>query len=171
MPWWTPSGPIGIQPIPWLHPDVISYLDNLLTPNMEVLEFGAGGSTLWFAERVKSVVSYERNRRWFEAVVRKAPGNVLVIHPYHHEPMERPQSFDLILIDGDPVGARAAWIKAAEVIVRRGGWIVLDNANRNEYAKERRRLQTICAKCESFDRNEAATDYLVTDFYKMKGGE
>ena len=51
--WFSPSRPNNVKPIPWLPPAAVNYLDQLLSPEMRVLEYGAGGSTLWLAERVK----------------------------------------------------------------------------------------------------------------------
>jgi predicted O-methyltransferase YrrM len=77
------------------------------------------------------------------------------------------QQFDLLLIDGEPVEDRAEWLKAAPTTVKPGGWVVLDNANRPEYEKERKHLQTYAAEFETFNGNEGGTLYLVTEFYKM----
>src|SRR5207247_3481434 len=47
------------------------FLDSWLNPQMSVCEYGSGGSTLFFARRVKSVFSIEDNLRWFELVSRQ----------------------------------------------------------------------------------------------------
>lgn len=66
--------------LPWIVPEAISFLDEILTKDMKVLEFGSGGSTLFFSKRVKWVLSYENNLEWFnvvsEAVERKEFFNV-----------------------------------------------------------------------------------------------
>lgn len=49
------------------------------------------------------------------------------------------ESFDLVLIDGR---ARPACIRRAIPKVRRGGWLVLDNADREHYARGIRLLDT-----------------------------
>lgn len=56
--------------IPWLTRGAIYRLNELLDGTERVLEFGAGGSTLFFARRCKSVISFEGNPQWF-AKVRK----------------------------------------------------------------------------------------------------
>jgi hypothetical protein len=54
--------------LPWLALGAIRWLDQHLTlfPSLACLEFGAGGSTIFFAERCRSVVSIEINTtsRW-----------------------------------------------------------------------------------------------------------
>ena len=39
-----------------------------LTKNHTIFEFGCGASTLFFASKVKKVISLESNRRWFEII-------------------------------------------------------------------------------------------------------
>lgn len=56
--------------IPWTPPQSIIELDRLLAKNMSVLEFGSGGSTLFFSNRVKQVVSFENNVEWFNKITR-----------------------------------------------------------------------------------------------------
>jgi predicted O-methyltransferase YrrM len=54
--------------IPWIVKGAIYKLDKLLTKDMDVLEFGSGGSTLFFSKRAKSVVSFEDQAKWFNKV-------------------------------------------------------------------------------------------------------
>ena len=54
--------------LPWLVSESISFLDEILTKDMKVLEFGSGGSTLFFSKRVNWVLSYESNLEWFDVV-------------------------------------------------------------------------------------------------------
>ncbi len=158
--WWTRSNAKDIQPIPWLGPNVTARLDALLNKDMTVLEFGSGGSSLWMAARVKSVSSVENNPDWRDAVKRAAPDNVVLL-------TEIPAGkFDIILIDGEPVEQRADWLKFALEKVNPGGIIVLDNANRPEYAAERDAMLRACQHV-TIDENQPGTKYLVTDFYTV----
>jgi hypothetical protein len=50
---------------PWLSYIAIDWLKNTLRPEMRVIEFGSGGSTLFFAERVAELVSVEHDREWY----------------------------------------------------------------------------------------------------------
>lgn len=162
--WWQPSKSNDIKPIPWLAPKVIQHLENLIQPDWEIIEHGSGGSTLWFAERCKSITSFEDNPDWQKRVKERAPQNVTIYNST--TTIELPYG-DLLLIDGEPVEDRVQWIESAPDIVKLGGWIVLDNANRPEYAEERKHLQEIAESFETFDGNEAGTLYLVTEFYRM----
>ncbi len=79
--------------------------------------------------------------------------------------------YDLLFIDGEPVENRAAWLCGAFALVKPGGVVVLDNANRPEYQKERAFTQANCKSFETVDGNSPGTKYLVTEFYTLKGGE
>ena len=54
--------------IPWMVPGAIYELDILLCPSDCVLEFGSGGSTLFFARRCHEVYSYETDIDWHNSV-------------------------------------------------------------------------------------------------------
>lgn len=97
------------------------YFLSFLKPEMRVLEFGSGSSTLEIAKRVKEVVSIEHNKVWYEKIKELIPENVELLYvPQNHEPskeyddgtyedfkdyVQRPlkynyEKFDLIFIDG-----------------------------------------------------------------------
>src|SRR3954452_3854394 len=50
--------------VPWMPYRVIEALDRWLAPSMSVFEFGSGGSTLFFARRVRRVVTVEHDAQW-----------------------------------------------------------------------------------------------------------
>lgn len=54
--------------VPWLTFPAIHFLEKLNLQKMKVLEFGAGSSTVWFAEHALSVTSYEFHTGYFEAI-------------------------------------------------------------------------------------------------------
>jgi tRNA A58 N-methylase Trm61 len=45
-----------------------AWLDRTLKPDSKVFEYGSGGSTLYFAKRVREVVSVEHEPAWYERV-------------------------------------------------------------------------------------------------------
>ena len=53
---------------PWMAFPAIDALEEFLTKDCKVFEYGSGGSTLFFANRVKEVVSIEHNCEWYNAV-------------------------------------------------------------------------------------------------------
>lgn len=165
--WYTPSAPgAPLQARPWLSPAAIEYFESLLTPDMNVIEFGAGGSTLWLAERVRTVTSYESNEQWADAVKRQAHTDNIYICWGTAEPGTL---YDLFFIDGEPVERRGPWLDFAPQIVKPGGIIVLDNANRPEYVTQRFDLLKRCEPLACISGNENGTLFLVTEFYRLKG--
>jgi hypothetical protein len=55
--------------IPWLTYPAIAFLNTFLTNDMRVYEFGTGGSTLFFAKRVKEVFSVEHDRPFHDTLI------------------------------------------------------------------------------------------------------
>jgi hypothetical protein len=75
---------------------------------------------------------------------------------------------DFLLIGGEPIGTRKHWIEDAPNIVKPGGWVMLGNANRPEYAAEVAALKKNCSKVETFDFNDAGSKFRVVEFYRLK---
>ena len=69
---------------PWMVPESIYKLDEVLNENDRVLEFGTGGSTLFFARRCHSILAYETGVDWFnkvsDAIEEKKIGNIWYNH-------------------------------------------------------------------------------------------
>ena len=51
---------------PWISFSAIDFMKEILHPNMTVFEYGSGGSTLFWASRVKKVISVEHDKVWYE---------------------------------------------------------------------------------------------------------
>jgi predicted O-methyltransferase YrrM len=167
MTWWHPSKPAEIAARPWLPPEATLRLEHLLQPTWRVLEHGSGGSTLWFAERVQEVFSVEADLDWWRELSKRAPANARVIFWDAPSLPIAPRPFDLLLVDGDPVINRWMYLQGAELLVRPGGWVILDNCNREEYAGERASLQ---GRCRSFETIQTKIGkYLNTEFYQLEG--
>lgn len=165
--WYIGGKPGELKPVPWLAPRAVDYLEKLLRPDWCVVEHGGGGSTLWFAERVKTVTTYEEKQTWADAIREKAPQNVTVVHSSGTP--DKSRLFDLLLIDGEPVENRGEWLGIARNIIRPGGWVVLDNANRPEYRQERKELGKYAISKFTVNSNaEAGYKYLVTEFWQLK---
>lgn len=54
---------------PWITFAAIEFLKQILTKDMRVFEYGTGGSTLFFAKRVKEVISIEHDCVWSQKVI------------------------------------------------------------------------------------------------------
>ncbi len=128
---------------PWLTPDSIKILNDLLTNKDIMLEFGSGRSTLWFAQRVKFLYSIEDNQSWFSHVkgqleLRKTSNvdyrfcnTTKTENPSTSEYTKifselADSSVDVVLVDGSHRGYCAV---AAIKKVKSNGFIILDNVN------------------------------------------
>jgi precorrin-6B methylase 2 len=137
--------PLDLQ-LPWFSYAAIDFLEDKLKPEMEVCEYGSGGSTLFFAKRTKGVVSIEDNPRWFEMVRERVNklelNNVeLKLCPFdfknpvgfeksdylHALPKKK---FDIIVIDGTEEWhqVRPICFEHAEKFIKPGGMIVVDDS-------------------------------------------
>jgi predicted O-methyltransferase YrrM len=148
--------PLDLE-IPWFSYAAIDFLEEFLQSDMSVCEYGSGGSTLFFAKRVKSVYSIEDNPRWFELVSdrlkRKSIQNVqLKLFPFDFKNpngFEKSeylnampdQRFDVIVIDGSEewTQVRPVCFEKAQGQVKQGGIIVVDDSWR--YGKLREKNQ------------------------------
>lgn len=53
---------------PWITFESKYFLDTFLDKNKKVFEWGSGGSTIYFSNRVNKIVLVEHNKEWFEKV-------------------------------------------------------------------------------------------------------
>lgn len=62
---------------PWLSPASIKFIDERLTNEMTGLEYGSGRSTVFFANRLKKLVSIEHHAAWYKKVEKLLTANNL----------------------------------------------------------------------------------------------
>jgi hypothetical protein len=55
---------------PWIPFEAANWLERYLKPHMKVFEYGSGGSTIFFAERVAEITSIEHDQKWHAQVSR-----------------------------------------------------------------------------------------------------
>lgn len=148
LPCWGRS-PLDLQ-LPWFSYGAIDFLERTLQPAQEVFEFGSGGSSVFFARRVKSVHSVENDAAWHGSVTARARQLGLAnlrceLHAFGDAEAARYQElpyfralegrrFDVIIVDGfcgfttGPYGAlRPHCFRLALQAVRPGGMIVVDD--------------------------------------------
>ena len=156
------------EEVPWITFRAIDWLDAFIKPDMNAFEYGAGGSTLYLAKRVRHVVSVEHDTGFYGTVEKimstRGVGNC---HLMLHEPKPcsdvdrdfasyqekyRGQCFEAYVkaIDSYPDGgfdfvlvdgrARIACVQRAIAKIAPGGAIMLDNSDRPAYAEAGRLL-------------------------------
>jgi predicted O-methyltransferase YrrM len=109
---------------------MISFLEAKKFEGRQVLEFGAGYSTLWWASRAQRVVSFEANREWFEKLQNIAPANVTLTHVPSKKPAleditRHGEQYDIIIIDGLHRPHCAAFTPD---LLAQNGAIIIDNS-------------------------------------------
>jgi len=104
--------------IPWMHPDEIKMIEKYLGPNKIMLEWGSGGSTLYFSRKVKQYFAIEHDQHWYNELKENVPENVTLIYRAPNQKVPIAESsylthkdyidaaadfgvkFDFVLIDG-----------------------------------------------------------------------
>lgn len=129
---------------PWLAYGAIIALEQIVEKSYSILEFGSGGSTVFFANRAKDVRSIETSPIWYDKVKavmdEKHPNVSLSLNTMDtirqfltNEPDGK---YDLILVDSDPLQTNRleiATLAAAKLKSR--GWVVLDNYGKRKLYK------------------------------------
>jgi len=126
-----------------LNRSVLDFMDKELPPESIVLELGSGWSSLWFAERCGELFTVETHPVWVTNVenelkgaglknwqmikccldIRKYPGTVERSYPYPSG------SVDVALVDCRE-DFRAVATDVAWYLLKPGGWLVFDDAQR-----------------------------------------
>lgn len=127
------------NPIPWMSYSAISFLEGRINGNMSVFEYGCGYSTLWWAKRVKNIVSCEHERSWYEKMMKLIPVNVALYYidleyggAYSKKVSEYKERFDIIVIDGRD---RLNCARNGLAAVKPDGVFIWDDSGRDDYAE------------------------------------
>ncbi len=133
-PWPLQSGE------PWLCHKAIAQLEDLVVPGTRILEWGSGGSTIFFAKRGAKIHCVEHDPEWARLVkrelVHRKLGGQVNIHEidlgsdYVSIVDQLIGDFDLIIVDGRQ---RVECVKRSNSRLVPGGWILLDDSDRENY--------------------------------------
>ena len=127
---------------PWIPPSATQVIERFLPPGAQVLEIGAGMSTLWLARRCQSMLSIEADQKWFEQlrgiIAQRGLKNVNLQYRWQaHEMCDFSAipdgSLHFCLIDGGP---RLECLRAALPKMRTDGLIYVDNTDLHLSTKE-----------------------------------
>jgi len=159
------------KPIPWMNYAVVELLHERLTKELSLFEYGAGFSSIWFAQRIKKVVSIEYDTAWrkqVEELLAPVKNASLIFQTlgedYIKGAVNTGQKYNVVLVDGrDRVACAAASFEALEP----NGVLILDDSDREEYqaafglAKEKgfKNLRISGLKPFSFVREESTIFY------------
>jgi len=164
---------IKIGALPWVVPASIPFFESLINDSMAVIETGSGGSTVWLAERAGMVYSFEHTKRYYDAVSAElkrrgiplgdAAGVVDLWYMPTYPKVGVPHigvPLDLAFIDGR---GRVKSIRSILPQIKSGGWIVLDNAERDKYQPGRKLLDKAASTVAIFKKGK-----WTTAFYKKR---
>ena len=124
------------SPIPWMNYGAISFLEERLTKDLNMFEYGSGNSTFFFADLVNSITSVEHDRGWYEYVNEILPANANVLltpidgFDYVNTISKQGMKFDVVIVDA---GERQKCLLNAPDFVTDQGVIILDDAAKPEY--------------------------------------
>jgi hypothetical protein len=129
------------QPIPWVTYSFIDFIKERLHKNLSIFEYGSGNSTLFYANRVKNVVSVEHDEAWYNKIVnQKAPNAEMIFTrletngEYSQKAKLLDQKFNIIIVDGRD---RVNCCKHSIAALTDDGVIVLDDSERTHYQEAR----------------------------------
>lgn len=119
---------------PWLVGKALPIIEKHVV-GARVFEYGAGMSTLWFAERASQVASVESNYHWAQRIngalaTRSQPPVTFISDPdeYAGHINSVDGTFDIVLVDGIN---RRRCVEQGIPKLRMGGLLILDNTDTN----------------------------------------
>lgn len=123
------------EPIAWLTYSFIYFIEERLSKNLNIFEFGSGNSTYYFSKRLKHVYSVEHQIEWFKKVKGELGGNctldfIELDKGYEFAAQKRSEDFDIILVDGRK---RVKCVQNSFTKLNDKGVLILDNSEREEY--------------------------------------
>lgn len=132
-----PCRPDGSE-LPWMNYAVIAFLERRLNKTLSVFEYGSGYSTLFYARRVRNVISVEYDQAWIASIGPRLPPNASVLFvpddvdgDYCRAIARSGDSFDVVVVDGKD---RENCVKQSMQALSSRGVIVLDDSQRAKYA-------------------------------------
>ena len=158
------------NPIPWLSLPIVDFLGERLKSDMDVFEYGAGNSTLYFAPKVNSVDSVEHEAAWVNILKPSLPSNATIFHEsldngkaYAEKSTTTGKKYDIILIDGRD---RVACCKACLQARKSNGIILYDDSQRDRYQEGVRLLmQQGCKRLDFWGMGSAGIHKKCTTLF------
>lgn len=162
------------QPIPWVTYSFIDFIKDRLHKELTIFEYGSGNSTLFYAKRVKRVVSVEHDEAWFQKIVAKKAANAEMIFTeldtdgaYSQKAKMLGEKFHVIIVDGRD---RVHCCKHSIAALAIDGVLILDDSERQVYQEARAFLKNSGFKELSFSGISPGLFYnkATSVFYKAE---
>lgn len=127
------------KPVPWLTYPAIDFLKGKDFSRHDMLEYGAGNSTIWWAARVKSIVSVEHNVFHYRKVRDKKLSNATLLLRSEYKGIyeNSPTFIDKKKYDIISIGAirRMECLDVSFDLLCEDGVIIFDCSMREEYGQ------------------------------------
>ncbi len=125
---------------PWLPKQTLDWLNEFLNKPRIIFEYGSGNSTIYLDKRAK-LISIEHDERWYKKIKTNLKSTEYhLVHPKEYPEFitKYPKNhFDLIIIDGLQ---REECMKFALPHIKKGGYLLLDDSQREKYNKVKQTL-------------------------------
>lgn len=123
--------------LPWFTLSFISFLETRLDNTINIFEYGAGNSTIYFSSRVKNLTSVESDSVWLNQLKPKLPQNCIIESVTSTDPgayskriFDFDQKFDIVIVDA--IFRNESMINCIPALSDRGV-VILDDSERDEY--------------------------------------
>ncbi len=144
--------------LPWMPYNLIEYLSDKLSENDRVFEYGFGASSIFFANKVKEVISIESNAKWhdvmFDSIIPSKIENLQVVlmedaltNPKYEGLSNNYEKFDFVIVDSLK---REKCMQNAINAIKEDGQIILDDSQRKSYQKIREFMTDKGFECLEF---------------------
>ncbi len=150
--------------IPWMTYPFLSFIEPRLNKNMRVFEYGCGYSTMWWADKCKTVDSVDSSKEWIDLVEKHKKENVKLFFSdkcenFCTKPSEIGYKYDIVIVDqSDKMDRNLALTKAPDYLTD-NGIIVLDDSERAEYDLGTNHLKNIGFKRLDFEGLASTISY------------
>jgi len=125
------------NPIPWNTYPFLSFIEQRLKHEFNVFEYGSGNSTIWYAQKVSSIIAIDHNKEWYEKVKEILPQNAEVLlssdtdaNMYSNEISKLGNKYNIIIVDGI---FRNESLAASLDYLKDDGVVVFDDTERDDY--------------------------------------
>lgn len=126
---------------PYCTKPFIDFLDSQNMRSWDIFEWGSGCSTIWLANRCKSITSIEDNQEWYNSVIahlkkaRLKNGNIKHRTTEAHQEINHPILGTIQLHNMINGGEGSSYVKAIEEDNKKYDCIFIDGLHRNACAK------------------------------------
>lgn len=128
---------LEMNPLPWMNYPFLEFIKGRLNKNQNLFEYGSGYSTVFFAERIKTVTSVEYDNEWFEKakdLINHFSNTEIIFQElnenYPKTINKTDNKYELIIIDGRN---RVKCALNSFKHLTSDGVLILDDSSREEY--------------------------------------